>query len=294
MGLIELENEYGSVVVSSHAGATLRSLQVKVDSGTHELISGAETKLDDVVTPGGVGSFIMAPWVNRIHKGVLVTDQGEYQLPLDSGVHAIHGTVRNREWDVVSADLASAQFQIDLSEPWPFAGKVVYRVGLVEQSLHQTLEVHSNDEAFPAGVGWHPWFRRSLGSDEVVVQASVDAQWELDSEVVPTGLVEETDASRKLATGGHFEVGEIDDCFRFAQDGTAKLQWPELTLRMESSSEVSHVMVYSPESSVCVEPQTTAVNAFQLADRGIEGTGTRIVRPGDPLVATTRWSWSSD
>lgn len=297
MSLIEIENENGSAVVSSHAGATLRSLRARVGKKTFELISGAVAdRLDDAETPGGVGSFIMAPWVNRIHNGLLVTEHGDFQLPVDSGEHAIHGTVRTREWDLVSRDEASAEFQVSLEEPWPFRGKVVYRIGLDGASLRQTLEVHSADgeRSFPAAVGLHPWFRRSLGSDEVIVQVDAVAQWELDAQTVPSGVVEETDASRKLMAGGRFAVGELDDCFRFGDKRTAELRWPELTLQMTCSPEITHAMVYSPENSICVEPQTTAVNAVQLAARGVQGTGTRIVSPGSPLVATTVWSWFSD
>lgn len=297
MSLIKLENEYGSAVVSSHAGATLRSLRVRIDGAEHELLTGGlEGNLDEPVTPSGVGSFIMAPWVNRIHMGTLVTIHGDFQLPADSGGHAIHGTVRHREWDVVSQDEASVEFQVTLEEPWPFRGVVVSRVELDGASLQQTLEVRAaeRERSFPVGVGWHPWFRRSLGSGELTVQADAVAQWELDDETVPSGVVEETDASRKLLEGGHFEVGEVDGCFRLGDARTAVLRWPELTLRMESSGEVSHTMVYSPAGSVCVEPQTTAVNAVQLAARGVEGTGTRAVFSGRPLVATTTWAWSSD
>lgn len=297
MSLVELRNEHGSVVVTPSAGAALRSLRVKVAgvSGIeHELLSGGLTEpMDEAEVPRGTGSFIMAPWVNRIHRGVLVTEHGEFQLPVDSGEHAIHGTVRGRAWDVVSSDITAVTMQIELEKPWPFKGHVVSRISLDGPALTQTLEVHAADgeRRFPAGVGWHPWFRRSLGTGEMVVQADVTGQWELDGQVVPTGKVGMTGAVRKLTDGGRFGQGEVDGCFRFGDGRTAELRWPELTLGMTSSPEVSHVMVYSPQGSVCVEPQTTTVNAFQLEARGATGAGTRLVSPGNPLVATTTWSW---
>ncbi len=297
VSLIELENEHGAAVVSSHAGATLRSLRARVDGTEFELLSGAsDERLDDAVTPSGVGSFIMAPWVNRIHKGLLVTEHGEFQLPVDSGVHAIHGTVRRRSWDAVAYEHAEAVLQVALEKPWPFEGHVVYRISLDGPSLRQTLEVHAaeGERSFPSGVGWHPWFRRSLSLKEVTVQVDAIAQWELDSDTVPTGRIEDTAPARKLREGGRFDVGEIDDCFQLGSERRAELRWPELTLRMSSSPEITHAMVYSPEESICVEPQTTAVNAFQLAARGIDGTGTRVVTPGNPLTATTTWAWSAD
>jgi hypothetical protein len=62
---------------------------------------------------------------------------------------------------------------------------------------------------------------------------------------------------------------------------------------MESSSEVTHAVVYTPEHAVCVEPQTCANDAFNLDARGVEGTGVTIVEPGRPLVATTIWRWAT-
>ena len=123
MSLIVLENDFGRAVISSHAGATLRSLQVKANNSSYELLSAADQDLNVDSTPSGVGSFIMAPWVNRIHEGRLVTNSGEFQLPVDSGVHAIHGTVRQREWETVSSNGESAVFRVKLEQPWPFRGQ---------------------------------------------------------------------------------------------------------------------------------------------------------------------------
>jgi len=124
------------------------------------------------------------------------------------------------------------------------------------------------------------------------VQADVEAQWELDSTVTPTGKLEETPLTRKLRSGGSFGTGEVDGCFTLAENGQAVVQWPDVTLRISGSSEITHVMLYSPEHAVCVEPQTTAVNADQLAAAGHTNTGTKLDSPGEPLVATTTWEWS--
>lgn len=295
MSLIELSNDSGSVVLMPSAGASLRSLRPRIAETSYELLTGGlEKPINETALPQGTGSFIMAPWVNRVHRGLLVTEHGEFQLPVNSGEHSIHGTVRGREWEVVSQGDAAATMLIELEEPWPFKGHVVYRVSLEGPALKQILEVHAaaGERRFPAGVGWHPWFRRSLGAAELGVQADVVAQWELGAQIVPTGSTEDTEAVRKLKGGSKFSAGEVDGCFQFGGDRTAEIRWPELTLQMSSSPEISQVMVYSPEHSVCVEPQTTTVNAFQLDARGIAGTGTCFVSPDNPLVATTTWSWS--
>ena len=294
---IKLENAHGSVVVSPGAGASLQSLRVKVGSREYELLSGGRDEPHSTTElKHGNGSFIMAPWVNRIRDGRLVAADGEHMLPVNSGLHAIHGTVRGREWQVVEQSKARAVVQVSLEEPWPYRGKVVYRFGLHGASFRQTLEVHAADgeREFPAGVGWHPWFARKVGSGDISVQADVEAQWELDKDVTPTGKIEETPLTRKLRAGGKFGFREVDGCFRLSsRDSAAVVRWPEVSLRITGSPEIGHVMLYSPENAICVEPQTTTVNAQQLAVRGVPGTGARTAKPGKPLVASTTWTWGA-
>ena len=88
------------------------------------------------------------------------------------------------------------------------------------------------------------------------------------------------------------EFGSLDDCFRIQPGEATILDWPEASLRIQSSPNLAHLMVYTPSDSICVEPQTAAVNAFQLAARGIEGTGTEIVSPERPFIGSTRWTWN--
>jgi galactose mutarotase-like enzyme len=61
---------------------------------------------------------------------------------------------------------------------------------------------------------------------------------------------------------------------------------------MEQSPELSHAVVYTAGHAFCLEPQTCAIDAFNLHERGVEGTGTVVVAPGRPLVATSVWRWA--
>jgi len=293
-GNVVIENEYGRVVVSPGAGAALRSLIARVRGSEYELLVGGDAPaLDPSELPHGTGSFIMAPWPNRMPDGVLVARDGRHTLRTGSEIHAIHGLVRNMEWDVVSLGPASARFEVDLPKPWPYRGKVAYEVSLVNSSFVQSLTVDSAESEFPAGAGWHPWFRNSLGRGAVEIKLDAEEAWVLDSEMTPSGETVRTPLLDELRRGTRLAPGTTDDCFRIAPGAKVTLSWPELTLDIESSAVVSHVMVYTPRdgSALCVEPQTTCVNAFQLHARGVANTGTRFVRPDSPLVASTAWSW---
>jgi aldose 1-epimerase len=291
---ITLKNEFAEVTVSPDAGASLRSIKILKDGNSYELLSGGEKELDPTDLPHGDGSFIMAPWVNRIRDGRLVTPDGVHELPMNDPPHAIHGLLREREWTVKEVTGSSVELEITLEEPWPYAGHIEYSIGLEDKSLVHTMRLISSENetrAFPGSVGWHPWFNTSLGSDPVTANADVSGQWELVDPATATGNLSVTDATTRLQNGTQFKTGEVDGCFLRNPNGTAVLSWPELTLTISGSEAITHFMFYSPEHALCVEPQTCTVDAAQLADRGIADTGHVLVDRENPLIATTVWSW---
>jgi aldose 1-epimerase len=237
----------------------------------------------------------MAPWPNRIRDGRLVAPDGEHPLPLNSGVHAIHGLVRDREWKVVERAPGRVTLRIELQWPWPYRGAVISTTEVSGPAIQQTLAIEAapGEREFPAGFGWHPWFKRSLNGGEVSLQADAEAAWVLDPTVTPTGEVERPPIVGRLHRGSRLAAGSLDGCFRMERSRRAVLSWHGVTLTITSSPNVSHLMVYTPKdgTALCVEPQTCTVNAFQLAARGISGTGTATVAPGRPLIGWTRWSW---
>jgi galactose mutarotase-like enzyme len=60
---------------------------------------------------------------------------------------------------------------------------------------------------------------------------------------------------------------------------------------MEWSANVEHVVVYTPPHALCIEPQTCAIDAFNLASRGAANAGLRIVDEDHPLEASSMWRW---
>ena len=213
---------------------------------------------------------------------------------MNASPHAIHGLLRERQWDVTSQTESSLNLEISLDEPWPYAGRVEYSLALEGSSLVQTMRLIANDSEtrpFPGSVGWHPWFNTTLGTHPVTATADVSSQWELDDTATATGKLSVTGMTERLQKGTQFAVREVDGCFLMNPGGGAVLSWPELTMTMTGSEKITHFMFYSPEHALCVEPQTCTVDAAQLADKGHADTGHVLVDRENPLVATTTWSW---
>ena len=83
----------------------------------------------------------------------------------------------------------------------------------------------------------------------------------------------------------------IDACYRQPR-APLRIRWGDVELTMRSSPNVTHAVVYTPEHAVCLEPQTCAPDAFNLAAQGVEGAGMVVVDERHPLVATTTWRWT--
>jgi len=292
---IVLENEYGRAVISPFTGASLRSLQVVSGGNQFELISGGDGEYDPRHVESGTGSFIMAPWPNRITDGKLYMN-GEvvHTLPTDGDRHAQHGTVRRREWSILGSSGNSAHLAIELLPPWPFPGHLEYEVKLEGPSLVQSfLATDSGGSIYPFGIGWHPWFRRDLGSGPVVAHIPwQEIVWELDDEMVSTGRQLAPEGPTDLRLPMTPEIGSLDHCFRVSVGSTSFLGWPDgPTMAITSSDNVSHLQVYTPEDAICVEPQTCAVDAFRQAGEGHEVKGALMVTATEPASGWTRWSW---
>jgi aldose 1-epimerase len=212
----------------------------------------------------------MAPWVGRVRRGRFRFDGADYSLPLTLPPHAIHGTTYTRPW----RDEGGNRLSIDLGETWPFAGRAVQEFAIDAGGLDLRLEVHSDDEPFPASLGWHPWFRRQLERGEPVeLSIAARAMYLRDADGIPTGECVPP------------PPGPWDDCFTDVTEPPS-LCWPG-ALRIALESSADHWVVYDePEHAVCVEPQTGPPDALNLAPR--------VVSPEHPLVATTRLAWTLD
>ncbi|MFD5623528.1 aldose 1-epimerase [Streptomyces yangpuensis] len=217
------------------------------------------------------GSFPMVPWCGRMKDGRFHNGATVHQMPLDHPPHALHGFGRDARWRPAGATATEAAFTYDLVDPWPVPGRVTQVVALTEDSLTLTMGVETYGDSFPAQAGWHPWFLRNLGGQDVEI--SFDPAWQLER------------GADHLPTGNRIDrkPGPWDDCFAMPDGVDVTLTWPgALELRITSRSE--WVVVYDQEDeAVCVEPQSGPPNGINTAPR--------LVTPVDPLEVTTTWTW---
>ena len=230
-------------------------------------VAGRELLVTEGVGPVAWGVFPMAPFAGRVRHGTFAFGGRVHQLPINWPPHAIHGVVFDRPWNVVD----ESTIEIRLAPEWPFAGSVRQHFALEPERLSVAMELTA-EEAMPADLGWHPWFRRRLGpgEPEVVLQFAADAMFVRDDEGIPTG---------ELAAP---TPRPWDECFTGVWTDPS-LAWPGAVELAIGSSCDCWVVYDEPADAICVEPQTGPPDSPNLAPR--------VVEPGRPLVATMEWRW---
>jgi aldose 1-epimerase len=220
------------------------------------------------------GCFPMVPWCGRIREGRFRDGATVHRMPLNAPPHAIHGTARDAAWRTARTSTDEAVITYDLTEPWPYPGRVTQQIALTADSLTLTMSVETYESSFPAQIGWHPWFNRSLGDGGEDVRIDFAPAWqeERGEDHLPTG--HRTDP----------KPGPWDDCFGMPGGVDVTLTWPG-RLELKVTSREEWVVVYDEQrEAVCVEPQTGPPDGLN--------THPRLVTPLEPLEASTTWTWT--
>lgn len=255
--------------------------QLTVDAGAGGRIAslvalGHELVLTDGAGPLWWGCYPMAPFAGRIRNGLLEVDGRRYQLERNLPPHAIHGTVLDRAWDVVSHGTDRLTLEIDLGDGWPFAGRVRHEIVVGSDGLEATLTLDA-DEPMPAWIGWHPWFRRSIAGRAVELVVEPESMYERGSDGLPTGVLT-SPTSRPW-----------DDAFVGMRRGPS-LRWPGvLDLEIGSSAGV-WVIFDERDDAICVEPQTAPPDALNVARA--RGVAPPMIAAGRRSSATMTWRWA--
>lgn len=252
-----------------------------------------------------LASYSLVPWSNRIDGAILRHQGREHPLRADwrDGT-AIHGDAKHRPWRVLDRSPRSVRLAVDAASPehrnFPWAYRAAIRYEVRGGTLLTALSVTNLDQvAFPAGLGFHPFWQRRLAaaggerSGEAVVRLPVAGRYPCER-IMPVGPAVRDEVVERLASGTTLEGLDLDDVFS-GFSGQAHVEWPGMgvTARCECSPEFSHAVLYSPQTGpdagcFCLEPVTMVNNGFNLRERGWRGTGVVDVAPG----ATFEGVWS--
>jgi len=213
------------------------------------------------------GSFVMAPWCNRVVAGPRrVLDQVIELPPNFPDGSAIHGQVQRLPWEAT----ASGALRVAAGgSGWPWRYEVQQRIEVDGTRLLMIVALTNRAAtAMPAGIGIHPWFRQPIEvafpADRVFVSNDASA-------ADPAPVSGDHDLRR---------LGPMPpdlDATWTALHGPqgATLRWPQLgiTASMRTSPEGAFLCAASPTAldAVAIEPQTHAPNGLRRLENGEPG-----------------------
>ena len=254
-GMIELQAGDARLTVHPDEGGRIGRLEV-----------GRQALLIDDSSGGPLtwGSYPMVPWAGRVRAGRFAFDGLPYQLPLNAGPHAIHGTGFVSRWEVLDAGADYCDMETELT--WQFGGRATQHLQLDEHGLGCVLTVYATGVAMPAVVGWHPCFVKPQRAD-----LAFGRMYMRDGEYIAVPEL--------VAPKAH----PWDDCFVEPLQ-PIRLHYPRLTVTV--SSDCGHWVVYDePDNLTCVEPQSGPPDAFTIG-------GAARLEPGGLLQRQMSLSWA--
>ena len=274
-------------VLRPAAGARVCSLSLaRADGSAADLLHPYSAQGVDPLRWAKGGIYPLLPYSNRIANAQLQTPDGVVALSPhpDAAPHTLHGPAHGMAWTVLAHDAQSATLALDhpasAAWPWHFRGEM--QLQLQSDSLQMDLKLSNLDaRTMPAGLGWHPYF---LHQPSASLRYRASQLWSSD----PDFLAE---SARPLQADESFEVaralreGTMTD-YLSGWDGQLELGLPAGdVLELQTGPALSHLVVHRPPQGgyLCIEPVSHVANGFNLAARGVAGTGSVLLARGESL-----------
>ena len=272
-------------------GAALGRLRFRVDGEWIDILRPAPA---DAVRLGNVremACFPMVPYASLIHQATFVWSGRTYRVKanMPDRPHALHGDAWQHAWELVETgpDHAVLRYRQDGSRfPFEYEAVLTAAVRVAELSLTLVL-VNRGHQPMPAGIGFHPFFRRQ---HDLTLQFDAAEKWTRDAEgrMLERNRIGEADSFAKPRGMSHWVCNDVYDGWR----RSAVLQWPSAGARVTLSADgvLDRLVLFSPADRdvVCVEPVSNLPDGFNMLAAGRPDSGVRSLAPGESISGTMR------
>lgn len=291
-----IANDTLELAVVPEAGASIAGLAARVRGARVPILRPTPDDAIASLNSSLFACFALVPWSNRLADARFSFAGRTHQLRANTPEgYAIHGDVRKRPWHVTahtatSLELAFASRDFaDVNFPFPF--EVLLRYALDGATFAATIALTSRaDEPMPAGMGFHPYYRRALLDDTEQVELRATAP-RAYRELVPVHPAVPIAADQDFSRGRALGDQDFDTCFA-GWDGNATITWPGSRVRAHVACDATldHVILFAPPGKpfFALEPVSNANNGFNLAALGDPDAGMRVLAPGETLRGTWR------
>jgi aldose 1-epimerase len=294
---IELSAGSARVVIAPAIGGSIAAFQCD----GHAILRPTPEKALADGTVRRFACFPLVPFSNRIAGATLRWDGREYDLTryVDGEPHAIHGNGWQRTWRVTRCEASRLAIELEhdaagaRAREWPFPYRARERFHLVADALAVRLELgldieNTGRNAFPFGLGWHPYFDRDGETEIGFVARGV---WRTDSSRLPIRF-DAVPPEWNFDPPRPIGATALDNCF-VGWTPPARMRWPTRKLSAEIAADPAcgFLVVFVPSDKIAgksffaLEPVTHMTDAFNRASENRD-TGTRLLAPGARFSCT--------
>lgn len=205
------------------------------------------------------GSFLMAPFANRIADGQFSFNEEIIQFPVNEQINhnALHGLSRNVRGEVVAqSDVSLTCLHPVRDAETGYHYDLTQTITLTDSGVDFTLEVtHRGDKPRPYGFGFHPWFPRKPQTQLSFVAETFFHRNDRGLVTEPSAIQGHWDFTTPVLLS---ELPWFDAHYSGWTDCKAELVQPEDELQMvlTASGALTNLHVYVPDTRdiVCIEP----------------------------------------
>lgn len=307
---IKLQFENQILTINPTGGGIMEYYQI-INNKRLDIIYGYA----DIEKKVGSMGDVLFPFPGRVENSEYNFAGKRYKLSnvkIKDG-HAIHGFVKNKEWQIDTQVQDQIKLSCELKEEeygasgYPFSVKIILTYLLGEDGLTCRAEVRNiGENDAPIGLGFHPYFTVGTETiDDMELNIRAKKLVEFDSGLKPTGELLNVVGSNLNFDGGQ-KIGDriIDNCYtnlkyektstdlihRLDTDETRQIRIAKTIISDNKNRRITiwqddsfpYLQVYSADTigdqhrrkGFAIEPQTCTGFAFN-----VEGMGLKILQP---------------
>ena len=292
--VITLSAGHASARLVPHAGGRVSALRLV--NGNGDAVDILQPYPEDFFDPihwakGGI--YPLMPYSNRITNALLHVNGETHALsPHPNAMpHTLHGNAHAQPWHATQQGPDSVTLTLDSlagpAWPWHYTASMCFELTPSQFSVHLEL-CNADQRVMPAGIGLHPYFRHHPAAR---LTYGATTLWPATPEYLPGAprallANEQYETPRRLPDGGMTDyVG--------GWGGTATVDLPQgAQLAILADPVFGHLVVHRPDTPLylCLEPVSHVADGFNLADRGVAGTGTHLLEPGGRISGSIRFA----